>query len=169
MKSKLCSIIIFCAALFLPSLCPAQDVANLYAAGGSYSQGATPAFAGTALYAHQLSADSAPAMYAFTMIDALPNKSKPFTVNTNIGAGIGVKVATIGTIPIFVPTTAGISYSGTNAGWQFSTGGAAVFKVRSTKDGGGIYVMPTLRVLKSSVSAGSGYQPIIGVLFGWGK
>ena len=160
------AIVASCAAVDLR----AQDVSNLYMAGGSYSAGATPAFAGSALYAHQVSADSAPGMYAFTAIDALPNTVKPFTVTTNIAAGIAQRVATVGTIPIFLPTAAGISFTGTNTGWAWSTGAGALFKLPSKSgDSGGWDVMPTVRVLKSSVSNGTGYQPIVGVLFGWGQ
>jgi hypothetical protein len=165
MQKYLFSFILACAAC-LPSMCVAQSLDNLYMAGGSYTAGASPAFAGSGLYAHQINSSGT---YAFTMIDALPASVKPFTVTTNIGAGIAQQVATIGNIPILIPTAAGISYSGTNTGWAWSTGAGAIFKVRPTSDGGGIYIMPTLRVLKSNVSNGSGYQPIFGVLFGWGK
>lgn len=162
-RFALASVLLFACA----AVSPAQDLANLYLAGGSYSAGASPAFAGSALYAHSLNASTG--TYAFTAIDALPATTKPFTVTTNIGAGIAQKVFTIGTIPIFSPTSAGISYSGQNAGWAWSTGAGALFRVKPTSDGGGFYVMPTVRVLKSSISDGSGYQPIVGVLFGWGK
>lgn len=135
--------------------------ANIYAAGASYNVGATPAVAGTALYAHQVT-DSG--TYAFTAIDALPNTLKPLTVSTNIGIGIAQKVATIGRIDVYMPTAAGIEWSGANTGWQWSGGGAAAIRLR-----GPYYIMPTVRFLKGSVSGGTGYQPIVGVLFGWGK
>lgn len=139
----------------------AQDTQNLYMAGGSYSAGATPAVAGTALYAHHIS-DSA--FYGFTMIDALPNTTKPFTVTTNVGAGVAVRVLAIGTVPIFMPTSAGISYTSNNVGWSWTTGAGAAIQVKPNW-----YIMPTVRVLKSSVANGTGYQPIIGILFGYGK
>lgn len=139
----------------------AQDVANLYMAGGSYNPGAVPAFAGDALYAHQLNNSGT---YAFTMIDVLPTTTKPFTVTTNIGVGIAQRVFTINRLPIFIPTAAGISYTGPNAGWAWTTGAGAPFVWK-----GNWFVMPSVRVLKSSVSGGSGYQPIFGVLFGWGN
>lgn len=158
-----------CLAFLLFALCTltthGQDITNLYAAGGSYSSGASPAFAGTALYAHAVSPDTAPGMYAFTMIDAIPATVKPFTVSTNIAAGIGEKIATIANVPIFIPTAAGISFNGTNTGWAWSTGVAAPIQWKK----GNFYIVPTLRVLKSSVSGGSGYQPVVGILFGWGK
>lgn len=140
---------------------PTPQVTNLYAGGASYSIGATPAIAGTALYAHQVSPEG---LYAFTVVDALPNTLKPFTVNTSIGAGIAQKLFTLGNVPVYAPTAAGISWSGGNTGWQWNAGALASIHVK-----GNYYILPSVRVLKSSVSGGTGYQPIIGLLFGWGK
>jgi hypothetical protein len=137
------------------------DIQNLYAAGGSYSVNASPSVAGTALYAHALNVSGT---YAFTAVDALPNTMKPFTVTTNIGAGIAQKVFTLGNVPVYVPTAAGISWSGTNTGWQWNGGALVAIKVK-----GNYYLMPSLRFMKSSVSNGTGYQPIFGLLIGWGK
>lgn len=147
-----------------PAPAPATQIQNLYGAGISYSVGGSPAVAGTGLYAHQVSADTAPNLYAFTAVDALPNTLKPFTVSTNIGAGIAEKIATVGKIPIFMPTAAGISFNGSNTGWQWNGGVLASIHIKNQ-----YYLMPTVRFLKSSVSNGSGYQPIVGVLFGWGQ
>ena len=157
------SVLVLFATVAFVSRANAQDASNLYMAGASYSAGGSPAFAGSALYAHELTTSG---LYAFTMLDALPSSKKPFTVTTNIGAGVAQKVVTIAGVPVFIPTEAGISYTGTNTGWAWSTGAAAIFKVKPFRDGN-VYVMPTLRVLKSSVSGD--YQPILGVLFGWGK
>ena len=137
------------------------DVANLYAAGVSWNSSATPAIAGTGLYARKI-ADTG--TYAFTAIDAVPNTLKPFTVTTNIGAGLAQRIVTIGKVPIFIPTAAGISFNGSNTGWQWNTGAMASIKLK-----GNYYLLPTVRLVKSSVSNGSGYQPIVGVLFGWGQ
>jgi hypothetical protein len=136
-------------------------VQNIYAAGASYSINASPSVAGTALYAHSLNSAGT---YAFTVVDALPATIKPFTVTTNIGAGIAQKLFTLGKIPVYVPTAAGISWSGTNTGWQWSGGGLASIHVK-----GNYYLMPSVRFLKSSVSGGTGYQPILGLLVAWGK
>lgn len=160
MKTLLCALL---AVVCLSGNCLAQDVSNLYLAGGSYSPGGSPSFAGSALYAHQINASGT---YAFTMIDALPASVKPFTVNTNIGIGIAQRVATINGYSIFVPTSAGISYSGTNTGWAWSTGAGVPFRLKPDSNW---YAMPSVRVLKSSVSGGSGYQPIFGLMFGWGQ
>jgi hypothetical protein len=135
---------------------------NLYALGVSYNQGAAPAVAGTALYARLVAGSST---YAFTLIDVLPSATKPYTVSTNIGAGIAQQVATIDGVAIFVPTAAGISLTGTNAGWSWSTGAMAVVKLPKP----GFYLLPSVRLLKSSVSGGTGYQPVIGIDFGWGQ
>jgi hypothetical protein len=137
------------------------ELQNIYAAGASYSINASPSIAGTALYAHSLNSTGT---YAFTVVDALPATIKPFTVTTNIGAGIAQKLFTLGKIPVYVPTAAGISWSGTNTGWQWSGGGLASIHVK-----GNYYLMPSVRFLKSSVSGGTGYQPILGLLVAWGK
>src|SRR6185437_9544556 len=100
----------------------------------------------TALYAHALSNTGT---YAFSAVDALPNTIKPFTVSTNVGAGIAQRVATISGIDVYVPTAAGISWCGANTGWQWNAGALASVHVR-----GNYYVMPSVRFLKSSVSGG---------------
>ena len=133
---------------------------NIYAIGGSFNQGATPQLAGTALYAHSVN-DSG--TYAATVIDILPSSGKPFTVNTNIEVGIAQKLFTIGKIPFYAPATTGFTFNGQNAGWNWATGGLASIKI-----GKNLRFMPNFRVVKSSVG-GSGYQPIVGVLFGWGQ
>jgi hypothetical protein len=140
---------------------PTADVQNLYAAGVSYSTNGSPAIAGTALYAHAVT-DSG--LYAFTAVDALPASIKPFTVNTNVGVGVAQRVATLGKVPIYMPTAAGISWNGSNTGWQWNGGVLASIHIKNQ-----YYLMPTVRFLKSSVSNGSGYQPIVGLLFGWGQ
>jgi hypothetical protein len=135
---------------------------NLYAAGASYAVNSSPGVAGTALYAHLLSDGTG--TYAFTVVDALPASVKPFTVTSNIGIGVAQRVATLGKVTFWVPTSAGVSWSGANVGWQWNGGGAATIPLKS-----GYYLVPTVRFLKSSISGGSGYQPIVGLLFGWGK
>jgi hypothetical protein len=135
---------------------------NVYAGGVSYNNGASPAIAGTAMYARLVNDGSG--TYAFTVVDALPVSVKPFTVNTNIGLGVAQKIVTIGKATVFVPTSAGISFSGTNTGWQWSTGALVSVPVKNNWR-----VFPNVRIVKSSVSAGAGYQPIVGVLVGWGQ
>ncbi len=149
------------AAIAQSSPSPAPGISAIYAGGVSYNPGATPAIAGTGLYARLIAGTGT---YAFTAVDFVPNTLKPLTVNSNIGVGIAQKVATIGNIPIYIPTAAGISFNGANTGWQWNAGGLASIHIK-----GNYYLMPSVRLVKSSVSNGSGYQPIIGLLFGWGK
>lgn len=145
-----------------PSPTPATtDLQNFYAAGMSYSAGASPSLAGTGLYAHLLDSSGT---YAFTAIDVLPQSVKPFTVTDNVGVGVAQKLTTIGKYPIYASTTAGISWTGANTGWQWNTGAMTPIKIKD-----GYYIVPSVRLVKSSVSNGSGYQPIVGILFGWGK
>lgn len=160
MKRFALALIIVLAAVFAHSQTP--QASNIYAAGLSFNQSASPAVAGTALYAHLLSDNSG--TYAFTVVDALPTNVHPFTVTTNFGAGIAQKVFSIGSVPLYIPTAAGISFNGTNTGWQWSTGALASIKLK-----GNWRVMPNVRIMKSSVSSGAGYQPIVGIMFGWGK
>lgn len=141
---------------------PVKPFTNIYAAGVSWNQNATPQIAGTGLYARIV--DAATGTYAFTALDTLPASVKPFTVTTNIGAGVAQKVFSIGKAQVFIPTAAGISFNGSNTGWQWNGGALVSIPVK-----GSFRVMPVARFLKSSVSGGSSYQPIIGVLFGWGS
>lgn len=138
------------------------QASNLYAAGVSFNSSGSPSIAGTGLYAHLLSDNSG--TYAFTVVDALPASRKPFTVTSSFGAGIAQKVFSIGKVPIFIPTSAGVSYNGTNTGWAWSTGALASIRVKNNWR-----IMPNVRIVKSSVSNGTGYQPVIGILFGYGS
>lgn len=133
---------------------------NVYAGGISYSVNATPGIAGTGLYARALNSSGT---YAFTVIDAVPNTLKPFTVTSNVGVGVAQKVTLVGH-SVYLPTAAGISWNGTNTGWQWN--GGVLVPVYEAK---GLRYYATARFLKSSVSNGSGYQPIIGLLIGWGN
>jgi hypothetical protein len=158
----LAGVLSLAGALSAQTPASASQLTNIYAAGASYNVGATPAVAGTGLYAHLLVPSTS--TYAFTAVDVLPTTVKPFTVNTNFGAGIAQKLVTIGNVAVYLPTAAGISFNGTNTGWQWNTGGLASIHLK-----GNYYLMPNVRVVKSSVTSGTGYQPIIGVLFGWGQ
>lgn len=151
-----------CVMLVLGGMALAQGPSgsNVYAAGVSYNNSGVPAIAGTGLYARSLN-DSG--TYLFTVVDAIPTNLHPFTVTTNFGGGIAQKVVTIGKVPLYIPTAAGVSFNGTNTGWAWSTGVLASVKLK-----GNFKLFPTVRIAKSSVSNGTGYQPIIGVMFGWG-
>lgn len=150
---------------FVASFASAQTPApltSIYAAGISFNNSASPAIAGTGLYARLLSDNTG--TYAFTAVDALPNTLKPFTVTSNFSAGLAQKVFTIGKVPVYVPTAAGVSFNGSNTGWAWSTGAMASVKLK-----GNWRIFPTVRIAKSSVSNGTGVQPIVGILFGWGQ
>lgn len=134
---------------------------NIYAGGVSYNTSASPHVAGTALYARLLSDGSG--TYAFTVVDALPASVKPFTVTSNFGVGVAQKLFTLGKVPIFAPTSAGISFTGSNTGWAWSTGALASVRIKNNW-----HVYPNVRVLKSSVGGG-GYQPIVGLLIGFAQ
>jgi hypothetical protein len=155
--------ILLVLALVVGMFAHAQQVPvqNFFAVGGSYNINARPSVAGSALYAHYL---AAPGTYAFTALDVLPGTIKPFTVTSNIGVGVAQKLFTIGHASVYMPTAAGVSWSGGNTGWQW-TGGAMV----AVAVGHGFSVVPTIRFLKSSVSGGAGYQPVLGLSLGFGK
>ena len=148
------------ALLLIPTL-HAQAVTNFYAAGATYNVNASPSVAGTVLYAKKL-ADSN--TYAFTALDMVPNTVKPYTVTTNMGVGVAQKLTTIGKVDIFTPLAAGISTSGPNLGWQYNFGIMPTIRIK-----GPYYIAPTVRFNKSSVSNGTGVQPLIGILFGFGQ
>ncbi|MCU1338857.1 MAG: hypothetical protein JWO19_4438 [Bryobacterales bacterium] len=162
------SLLLVCAVAIgaiaqTPAPAPSNTLpSNLYAAGVSFNSSASPRIAGTGLYARLISDGTG--TYAFTVVDALPASIKPFTVTTNFGVGVAQKMFTVGSIPIFVPTSAGISYNGSNTGWAWSTGALASIKLKNNWR-----VLPNVRIVKSSVSNGAGYQPIVGVLFGWAE
>jgi len=133
---------------------------NVAAVGVSVNPGGSPQVAGTGLWARRLNDEGT---YAFTIVDALPASVKPFTVTTNVGVGIAQRVFAINKVDIIVPTSAGISWTGNNTGWAWSTGGMAAFRYRQAR------ILPNVRFLKSSVAgSGAGYSVIAGVLFGWG-
>lgn len=138
----------------------AQDSApNIYAAGVSFNSNASPQVGGTGLYARVVS-DSA-GTYALGVIDVLPNTLKPLTVTTIVSPGVAQRVATVGKITLYSLTSAGFSYNADHAGWGWTAGGAASVPLK-----GKWRAFPNVRVAKSSVSNGTGYQLNIGVLFG---
>jgi hypothetical protein len=140
---------------------PAADLTNIYGLGASWNPGGSPAIAGTALYAHGIGNTGT---YAFTVLDALPNTTKPFTVTTNVGVGVAQKLLTLGSVPIYGTTATGVAWSGANAGWQYNLGAAALIGISKNKN---YFIMPTGRVLKSTINGG--YSPIIGVEFVFGN
>lgn len=144
-----------------PVSSPSVGISNLYGLGVSYNNGGSPSIAATALYAH---AANTVGTYAFGVMDVIPTSYKPFTVTTSVGAGVAQKVATIGSVPIFIPAATGITFTGTNTSWTWNTGAIAVVQIKPS-----IYALPMVRIAKITVGNNTAYQPIVGVLFGWGK
>ena len=135
---------------------------NFYALGASFNPGANPKIAGNFLYGHLVNDGSG--TYLFSDVDLLPNTLQPFTVTTNIGAGIAQKVASFGKYEVWVPSAAGVSINGGNTGWQWNGGAAVTIPFKTNW-----FLLPNVRFLKSSVSNGTGYQLIAGVDIGFGK
>lgn len=152
-----CALACFGLAQSLP-----DAPSNVYAFGPSFNSSATARVAGTALYARLLNADSG--TYEFNVVDILPNTTKPFTVTTNVGVGVAQKLFSIGKFPIFVPASVNLSVNGSNTGWGWSGGALTSIKLKNEW-----HAYPNFRVVKSSVSNGTGYQPIIGLFVGWQK
>lgn len=151
MKLKL-SLISLLACLTLAG----QDN-NIVGAGISYGD----RIAGTGLAAKLIAGSGT---YTFTVMDVVPATVKPLVVTTSVSAGIAQKIITIGGVAIFIPTAAGISYSGGNTGWAWSTGALAAIPIKTSK----WRFLPNVRVIKSSVSGGDGYKIIAGAMLGWG-
>jgi hypothetical protein len=153
---KLIMILAFTLSLAAQTSTPAP-AGEIYAGGVSYSPNAQQPLAVTGLAAHGLSDANT---FAFVVADALPTNTKPLTISSNIGTGIAQKVATISGVSIYIPTAAGVSWTGKNTGWQWSSGAMAPIPLK------GFLIMPNVRFLKSSVSNGSDYQVIFGIMFG---
>lgn len=161
-KGKLPVFILFVLGFMTLGMATAQGPQNIYGAGVSYSVNAKPSVAGTAMYSYKLTDSNT---YFTTTFDVLPNTIRPFTVSSNVGAGVAQKVATIANHNIYCLSTAGVSWTGSNTGWQFNGGCATAFKVGTQ----GFSIVPTFRFLKSNVTNGTGYQPVFGLLYVWGK
>jgi len=159
MRNFLASLYVSIAIL---SIVPKVDGQSQFYAGGlSYSVNADKPIAGTALQAKSFN-DSG--TFEFAAFDAVPNTLKPFTVTNNVAIGIAQRLVIADKFTTYVTTGAGPSWNGPNFGWSWNAGGLIPIHVK-----GPWYVAPTFRFTKSSVSNGTGYQPIIGVLFGWEK
>lgn len=155
------------ALLFVPTLHAQTTIpegtlpTNIYAIGPSYNPSASPAIAGSAFYGRMVAGTGT---YGFTVLDALPSSVKPFTISTNIGAGVAQKLLTIGSVPFYGAAGTGISWSGSNTDWQWNGGALAAIPLR--KACSTCYLMPNARFL--SVGGGK-YQPIVGFWFGFGS
>lgn len=153
------TLIMFCLCLFTVVAFSQVQTQNVAAVGVSFNPGGSPKVAGTGLWARLVSGNGT---YAYTVVDALPSSAKPYTITTQVSAGMAQKLFSINGIDILVPTAAGVSWTGTNVGWSWTSGGIVAIKYKQAR------IMPNVRFLKSSVSNGAGYQVIAGILFGWG-
>jgi hypothetical protein len=160
-KNIVSIIVASLSLLFCQTVIAQSDVQNMYAAGMAYSVNGAPPLASEAIYAHRMNDAGT---YGFTNIIALPNTVKPFTVTSNVGVGVAQKVATIANIPVYAPVGIGPSWTGSNIGYQYNAGFLASIHIKND-----YYFLPSFRFVKSSVSNGTGYQPTIGLDFGWGK
>ena len=162
MKYLALSLLLACAVAFGQT---ASLPTNVYAGGVSFNNSASPRLAGTGLYARLV--NDGTGTYAFSVFDALPTSYKPFTVTTNVGAGVAQHLFDIGKVPLYAPVATGISWTGSNTGWQWNGGVMAAIKL-PTKSGYW-HVYPNVRFLRSNVSNGSGYQLTAGILLGFQK
>ena len=145
--------------LLLAVSCFAQsaDPSSIYAAGISSNPSASPAVGGFGMYAKEVTGGT----YAVTLLDIAPLSAKPFTVATQLSAGVAQKLFTVKSLPVYALAAAGGSFQGTNSGFAWTGGGATVAYIKGHK------VMLGLRFIKSAVSNGSGYQvnPAVGYVF----
>ena len=163
MKRTLALVILALAAILASAQTATTLPANVYSVGGSFNSGGTPQYAATALYAKLVSNDSK--TYAITVVDILPISKSPFTVTTNIGAGVAQKILTIGSVNFWIPTTAGITITGTNTGWDWTGGVLGDYQIKKAGVGTSSHIQPFVRYVKSSVSNGDGYKIIGGFLY----
>jgi hypothetical protein len=152
------SVVVLALALASVAQTP-EAPSNIYAAGLSFNNSASPSIAGTGLYARQVIGSGT---YVLAVVDVLPNTLKPFTVTTIFSPGVAQKFATLGNVTLYSLSSAGLAYNGSNTGWGWTAGGAASVPIGKTK----WRAFPNVRVAKSSVSNGTGYQLTLGSLFG---
>lgn len=132
---------------------------NYLAVGASYQPGGSPAWAASALYARQ--ANSA-GTHAYAMYDSLPLSTKPVQFENNVGVGVAQRMLQINSVSFYVPAAAGPSWTGTNIGWQWTTGVLAVKPLKESWS-----FATGLRMVKSSVNANAGYGVIGSLMIGW--
>lgn len=141
---------------------PEPTSETIYALGASVNTGSVDRWAITGLMATPIKDTK---NYAFAIGDGIPvlkidaDGRKILMLQGNFAVGIGREIARIRGLPIYVPLAAGISWTGENKGWEWTTG--TMTKI-STKYGD---ILPGVRVLKSSVSFDEGYKAIVSVLW----
>ena len=113
---------------------------------------------GIGLYAKNITGNT----YSFSVLDVIPTTYKPVVVSTQISTGVAQRVFSLKGVDFFIPTSAGITYTGVNTGWNWNTGGLVSIPVGKTN----WRIFPNVRVSKSSIV--DGYQLYGGILLGWG-
>ena len=176
------SIIVFLFLISAFSVCAlnAQTVApvttnNLYGFGSSYNNGASPSVAGTAFYGHKVADNTTSTTttvtgttstsyptFAVSFVDILPIASKPFTVSTNVSAGVAQQLLRSGNFSLSILAAVGGSFTGTNSGWDWTSGAMGIYRIQKNNLPTHFGVWFGCRTLKSSVSNNAGYQIIPG-------
>ena len=155
---------------------------NLYAFGVSYNNANSPSVDGTALYARMVAANvssttttaagtttTAYPTYAFTALDILPVSIKPFEVSTNMSVGVAQRIFNLNGINVFIPVSAGPAITGTNLGWNWTSGLLLDYQIKKAGVPTNWHIMPNLRWLQTNVNGGSVYQLTGGILIGLGQ
>jgi len=131
--------------------------AQIIGGGVSYNQSGSPSIAGTGIYAKELTSG----LWSFSLLDVIPTSTAPVTLTTQLSTGIGQRLFTVKSWQIFAPTTTGITWTGSNTGWTWTSG---LMGIREIK---GRLVMPNVRWIKSTTNNNSSYQCVAGVMIGW--
>ena len=130
---------------------------NIYAFGPTFNPNASPFVSGTMMYGRLM--DGAKGTYAVGVVDAVPTTTAPVTVTTTASAGVAQLFLNNGKLKLFATTSAGLSYTSTNAGYGYALGGMATYDINAKYAigfGGRLY--------KSNIS-NSGDQPTLSVEF----
>lgn len=134
-----------------------DDPSQIYATGISSNPSADPAIGGFGMYAKQLTGGT----YGVTLIDIAPLGVHPFTVATQVSAGMAQKLFMVNKLPVYGLVAVGGAFQGTNSGFAWTGGGATIATIKNKK------ILLGLRFIKSAVSNGAGYQinPAVGYVF----
>ena len=154
---------------------------NIYAFGVSYNNATTPSVDGTALYARLVAANTSSTTtalgtttssyptYAFTAIDILPVSIKPFEVSTDMSVGVAQRIFNFNNVNFFIPVSAGPAITGTNVGWNWTSGILADIPITKGGKPTNWGILPNVRWLQTNVNGASVYQLTAGVMVRLGQ
>jgi hypothetical protein len=154
---------------------------NIYAFGVSYNNASSPSVDGTALYARLVAANTSSTStaagtttssyptYAFTALDILPVSIKPFEVSTNMSVGVAQRIFNFNNVNFFIPVSAGPAITGTNVGWNWTSGILADIPITKGGKPTNWGIMPNVRWLQTNINGGSVYQLTGGILIRLGQ